>query len=262
MSDVFNEQGYWASFNEPWFEQIFETADYPRKIAEAGDHGSYYSYYNNSRYLIFRRDAPKVTNFAEFKALLRQNNWPNDEYGNGDPAQQICARYDLRPEDCTWGPRRAYGALDTKAATVLTSLAYLKFDAIGSPEYETHGPWSFDTWPSLNHDGMPELWNFSWTSFEGRGFDRCGGAKSKDECHKIEFCGWCIYDTQCALGYEKGPALGRVCEAGWSVMVPEKSWELPLILTISLTSAVIIIGLFAYHFRVRAARLAENYDGI
>jgi hypothetical protein len=264
VTDIFNEQGYWASFNAPWFKETFEMADYPKKIADSGDHGSYYSYDNCSRYLIFQRDAPNVKTFEEFKALLRQNNYENDTLGNGDPAQQICARYDLRPDNFSWGQPRPYGGLDTKTTSVLRALAFLRFDAIGSPEYETHGPWSFasERFPGFQHDGLPELWNFNWTSFEATDFDRCGGAQSKDECHAVDFCGWCIYDQECMLGYEDGPALGRSCEAGWSVRIPRKAWALPLILSISITSGVLIIALVAYHFKVKAAKLKEIYQGI
>jgi hypothetical protein len=261
VTDIFNRQGYWASFNAPWFNETFYAADYPQKIKDSGDCGNFYSYYNSSRYLIFERDAPNVASFEEFKELLRRNDYENDTLSNGDPGQQVMARYDLRPSDCKCGKRASSGGLDTKATTVMTALAFLKFDAIGSPEYERHPPWSFANpgFEHLNHDGLPELWNFSWTQFVAQGYDRCGGADEKKKCVAIDYCGWCIYDQSCKLGYGDGPALGQVCEAGWSIRVPEKKWAIPVIAAVSGTSGVIILVLFIYHFKVRHDR---TYKGL
>jgi hypothetical protein len=256
------EQGYWASFNSPWFTEIFNIAGYPEKIASAGAIGSWYSYYNCSRYKIFKRDAPTVTNFDEFKGLMDQNRFANDPLSNGDPAQQPMSRYDLRPDDCIWGKRRAYGGLDVKATTILRSLAFLSFDAKGSPTHASQPPFNFAApeWAHLNHDGLPALWNFSWVQFATEGFDRCGGARSKDDCFERAGCGWCIYDQRCLLGFADGPALGEKCQAGWVLPKKLPSWAIPVVATVASVSGVFMLAVYGGHF-YRKKKLA-GYDGL
>jgi hypothetical protein len=196
MTDVFVRQGYWPSFNTPYFDEIFNIAGYPQKIIDVGANGSWYSYYNCSRYQIFARDAPKVETYAQFKALMYRNDYENDPLSNGDPAQQIMSRYDLRRDNLSWGEPRSHGGIDLKTTSVLRSLAFLGFDAIAGPEHEIQAPFEFGKgrFAHLNYDGIPALSNFSWTTFEGREYDRCGIAKAKDGCLDIQVCGWCIYD--------------------------------------------------------------------
>jgi hypothetical protein len=262
VTDVTVAQGFWPSFNTPYFSEIFNVAGYPEKIAAAGATGSWYSYTNGSRFKIFSRDAPTVTNFAQFRELMNSNNWENDTLSNGDPAQQIMARYDLRPADCIWGSRRAYGGLDVKATSVLRALAFMSFDAIGSPTHEKHPPFNFSDpeWAGLNHDGIPAVWNFSWTAFGAQGFDRCGGALEKGECTAIHACGWCIYDQKCLLGFEGGPALGATCEAGWVVAKELQSWAVPLIAAVAAVSGLLMIGIYGFHFVTLRKRQA--YAGL
>jgi hypothetical protein len=262
VTDIVVAQGFWPSFNTPWFPEVFAIAGYPEKIAAAGATGSWYSYANNSRLKIFQRDAPAVADFAQFRELMNANNWENDTLSNGDPAQQIMARYDLRPRDCIWGSRRAYGGLDVKATSALRALAFLSFDAIASPTHERQPPFNFSApeWAALNHDGIPDVWNFSWTAFASQGFDRCGGAAGKEECIATRACGWCIYDQRCLLGFAGGPALGERCEAGWVVAKELQPWAVPLIASVAALAGILMIAIYAFHFAT--ARRARAYAGL
>ncbi|CAG2123568.1 unnamed protein product, partial [Medioppia subpectinata] len=53
VTGVLRSQGYWASYNVPFFEQIFNISGYNKLVEHYGD---YYSYNNTARALIFRRD--------------------------------------------------------------------------------------------------------------------------------------------------------------------------------------------------------------
>jgi hypothetical protein len=265
MTDIFARQGYWPSFNAPYFEEIFNAAGYPEQIAQAGTTGSWYSYYNSSRYKIFARDAPNVATYSEFQALMYRNDYKNDPLSNGDPAQQIMSRYDLRPDNLSWGKPRTHGGIDLKTTSVLRTLAFLGFDAIAGPEHQIQPPFEFGTgrFASHNHDGLPALWNFSWTTFGGREYDRCGNAKKKADCFENSPCGWCIYSQKCVLGFKKGPALGYTCEAGWVVKTETQAWAPALIASVCAISVVIMLVIYGYHFWNRGReRAKERYDGI
>ena len=159
------------------------------------------------------------------------------------------SRYDLRNETEIGKKPSAFGALDTKVTTALESLAYLQFQAIGSPEYETNRRWAFDEPPfeDVRHDGLPIVWEFPWLNFTTSGYDRCGGAKTKEECFEIPVCGWCTFTQECTLGHEQGPALGYYCENGWAVYKPLQSWAVPVIASVSAISALVIVAILGYN---------------
>lgn len=62
--------------------------------ASAGDKQSNYS--ECVRAQIFRRNHTNVTSLDGLKALLRYNDYKNDELSLGNPANAIASRYDLR----------------------------------------------------------------------------------------------------------------------------------------------------------------------
>merc|ERR1712154_749649 len=66
------ERGYWASYNVPAFEKVFNMSGYPALVAA---HGVENSYDLAPRARIFRRDANGVSNLEEYKALLRYNDY-------------------------------------------------------------------------------------------------------------------------------------------------------------------------------------------
>lgn len=258
MTSLFVEQGFWPSFNTPYFPEIFEIAGYNAQMAKNDTLSDYYSYYNTSRYLIFRREAAKIQNFDDFKKVLRFNKYTTDEYGHGDPGQQILARYDLRNDSCIYGKPNAFGGLDTKATTALNMLSTLKFDAVGSPQYEDWPAWEFGKgrWENLSYDGLPRVWKFPWQNFSALQYNRCD-ATTKNDCLSIASCGWCGASQKCMLGYSNGPALEK-CESGWTVS-SMPSWL--FILSIGLGSialvAVIVVSIVAYIKKTRNPHVLE-----
>jgi hypothetical protein len=241
----------------PYFLEIYNTAGYPAEVAKAtpGNESDQFTYQNCSRAKIFKRDAPTIEDYAAFKRLMRANNG-SDPLALGDPGKQIEARYDLRTDK-----PRAFGGLDTKATTAMTALAFMKFDAIASPQYETNIPWEFNEtkFPNIRYDGLPKHWQFNWTNFQSAGFDRCGGTNKQEVCIEKPFCGFCIYDQVCLLGFEKGPALGVHCEAGWVVKKPEKPWAIPVIISVAVFSVVLMALIYGYHF-ILVYRTSHKYQ--
>jgi hypothetical protein len=163
------DNGYVPSINTPAFSRIYETAGYPQQVEQT--QCNYWSYENCSRMQICKRDAQKVASYDQFKAFMRYNRWQTDPLSNGDPAQSILSRYDLRPDDClhqgtmTMCPH-AFGGTDSKTTNAARG-RQLKFDAVGSPQYESQTPWQFGTerWKDVLYTGLPEVWKFPWYSF-------------------------------------------------------------------------------------------------
>ncbi|KAH0786051.1 Laminin A family protein [Histomonas meleagridis] len=241
MTELFVEQGYWPSFNTPYFEEIFNIAGYPEQMKAHNETWDQYSYYNCSRYLIFKREAKKIQNYEDFKKVLRYNKYKTDEYGHNDPAQQILARYDLRPDDCKYGKRSAYGGLDTKTTTALTMLNNLEFDAIGSPQYEDNPVWEFGVgeWSNMKYDGLPKVWNFSWQKFH-TSFSRCGVYTSRSECVKVSECGWCEASKSCLLGFDGQKPAVEKCESGWTKSDENNNDKTKMIIIITVVVVVAI----------------------
>lgn len=244
-------QRYFPSINTPWFEDIFNAAGYPEKIASAGERGDYYSYYNSSRYLIFKQEAPKVETLEDFKKLMRRNKYETDEYGHHDPAQQILSRYDLRAIRPTiYGNASAFGGLDTKVCSAMSILHNLTFEAIGSPKHDDGIPaWEFGVEPfeNVNYDGLPKKWEFDWINYSTSNvYDRCNFT-NQDDCTAVERCGWCLYSQKCFVGSKDGP-LDETCESGWTYPVKLQSWAVPVVVSVSIIVVVFVAIVYAMAF--------------
>lgn len=147
------ERGYFASYNVPYFKEIFNLSGYPAVVAKKG---TQYSYQLAARAEIFRRDQGTVVDMESFKAILRYNDFHHDPYSHGNPMRAICSRGDL-----IVGNPMLMGCYDTKVTN-----NYLQkgrhSHAINGPT-RSHGlpPFSFDAFPNnQQHDGKMSLYFF------------------------------------------------------------------------------------------------------
>lgn len=139
VTDVVRRQGYWASYNIPYFKTIFDLSG--NKMMEE-QFGSFYSYTNYSRPLIFKRNYSDVNDLEGMKWIMRYNEFQTDPLSlipnctsatNGvcDPAYSamltVASRGDLDPA-CTVATMgilceqvmvglENLGAIDTKIAS-------------------------------------------------------------------------------------------------------------------------------------------------
>eukprot|EP00933_Yihiella_yeosuensis_P026398 TRINITY_DN20479_c0_g1_i2.p1 TRINITY_DN20479_c0_g1~~TRINITY_DN20479_c0_g1_i2.p1 ORF type:complete len:582 (+),score=106.34 TRINITY_DN20479_c0_g1_i2:36-1781(+) len=170
------KQGWWASYNSPYFKEIRIVSgadDMERRLGDA------YSYDKNPRAKIFHRDAPKADNESAVKHLLRYNNWRHDPLSAGgyggpteprSPENAIAARYDLMQNKST---RKAFGNTDAKLCSLKDCLA-LRFQAVSGPTADDQPPFAWrGEWGSSPHFGQPEIFNFDWVSF-GAKSERAG----------------------------------------------------------------------------------------
>jgi len=111
VTQILAKQGSWASYNVPYFQNLWTLGGYGTGGAKTADA---YSYTSCPRARIFKRarDDNTVTSFASFMKFMRYNR-ANDPLEEGDRCNGISSRCDLNsPElldyDC-------YGGVDSKA---------------------------------------------------------------------------------------------------------------------------------------------------
>lgn len=243
LTTLLADQGFFPSFNIPYFEEIFQIANY----TEASKNQTSNSYYENPRYLIFNRESKGVSDLKSFRDVMRLNNYKDEEFSN-DPGVQVFSRYDLRENN-----PKAFGGLDTKITSAWRALENMSFWGVWSPQYETNEAWDFDSdlnvgkFNHINHDGLPSKWQFAWRSFSGQNYSRCDASTSKDDCFKMSGCGWCTYDTHCYVGSKSGPALGVECIAGWVTPIEEKKGALAIIIPVTAVSFLFCFAIYGYN---------------
>ena len=169
-TDELAERRWVPSINTPYYAEVYNASGYPEQVAQT--QCDYWSYERCARHLIMKRDVvQQIRSYADFQRFMRSNNWQTDPLSNGDAAEAILSRYDLRPKEClhqgtmTQCPA-PFGGVDAKTTTIAQARA-LAFDAISSPQYEKQQPWEFGTarWPDVRYDGLPKRWTFPWVKF-------------------------------------------------------------------------------------------------
>ncbi|XP_075217926.1 putative phospholipase B-like 1 [Lycorma delicatula] len=167
---VLTKQKYWASYNIPFNIRTFRLSGQTEQIRK---YGKWFSYGNNPRGQIFKREQSKVTNMNNFMDLMRYNDYKRDPLSkcNCKPgysaSNAIAARHDLNPANGTFElhylSHRAGGAIDAK---IVNSTLFKKqqFVAVSGPTTGTDLPpfkWSTSKLePRYRHLGHPDLWQF------------------------------------------------------------------------------------------------------
>lgn len=274
MTDVTSqlvEDLYFPSVNTPWHHDLYELAGYPELVKSLGIYGSYRSD-KGPRWQIMKREAHRIKTFEDFQKFMRYNNYARDPYSQGDPAQQILSRYDLRPGTTPYGARNNFGGLDTKCLRLTEALTKLQMHAIASPVHGNGIPvWNFEEYaekydPTLRHDGLPNEWNFTWQQFGSTNYDICKFVP--DENHKKDtknlcinrspYCGWCTYEQECYPGEKDAPFFDQKCPDGWEIKQKEKEWAVPLIASVSVIVVVFCVVVYISHFLNQKAKKANT----
>jgi hypothetical protein len=173
VTQVLREQGYWASYNVPYFEDIFKISG---NEDMARTNGSYFSYKSTARANIFRRDQSKVVDLKSLYKLMRYNDFKNDPFSKCAVYNQTCnppysadltiaARNDLNDPNGEYSlddwKNRGEGAIDVKI-TDSKMVPNLEMLAVCGPTDEQQPPfqWSTTNIKELKHEGQPNLFNF------------------------------------------------------------------------------------------------------
>ncbi|MBN3300033.1 PLBL2 phospholipase, partial [Amia calva] len=163
------QKGYWASYNIPYFEQVFNISGCPALVQKYGD---WFSFDMNPRAQIFRRNHSLVVDLDSMVRLMRYNNFKEDPLSqcqgcdplnNGENA--ISARSDLNPANGTYPfgalTQRSHGGTDMKVTSFAMFSDYQLLAASGPtwdqlPAFQ----WSKSPFSGLLHMGHPDLWDF------------------------------------------------------------------------------------------------------
>jgi len=168
VSSVLRNQGYWSSFNIPYFDEVFRASGHQEMVDKYGD---FYSYNNNPRAQMFARDQDKARDVDSMIELMRYNDFQNDPLSrcNCTPPysaeNSISSRNDLNPINGSYPIKllghRPSGATDLKLTT-LDLLLLQQFVAISGPTYDPLPPfrWSTSDFKNLPHHGQPDLFSF------------------------------------------------------------------------------------------------------
>lgn len=133
---------YFASYNTPFFDELWIVAGYP-SVAEEDPS---YRRDKNPRALMFARDVPSITSVDDMKRIMRYNKWQTDPLAitegqtEPDAGNGISARYDLRTDESR---RKAFGGYDAKVLTYNSYNRKMIVYFISGPTSDDQEPWDF-----------------------------------------------------------------------------------------------------------------------
>ncbi|XP_030225757.1 putative phospholipase B-like 2 [Gadus morhua] len=163
------EKGYWASFNIPYYPEIFNASGCNELVEKFGP---WFSLDQSPRAQIFRRNQTAITDLDSMVRLMRYNNYREDPlsqcdacrpHANGENA--ISARSDLNPADGTYPfgalTQRPHGGTDMKMTSYVMSRGF-EMLAVNGPTADQVPPfqWSTSPYKDLLHMGHPDTWTF------------------------------------------------------------------------------------------------------
>jgi len=158
MSHRLRSHGFWGSYNRPYFEDIRESSGHAG--AQKGK-GTFYSWADNPRAVIFRNTAPAIGTLADMRILMRRNLFPVGLAVPNTPGHDIAARFDLSPTQPF-----PNGAIDAKI-TNRCLFANMRVQAISGPTTDNQRVFAWNNgakemWPGYSHIGQPNAWKFGW----------------------------------------------------------------------------------------------------
>ncbi|XP_065707962.1 putative phospholipase B-like 2 [Patagioenas fasciata] len=168
-TELLYQQGYWASYNLPYFEEIFNASGTPELVKKYGD---WFTYDKNPRAQIFRRNQTLVRDLDSMVRLMRSNNYLQDPLSRCkgcNPPQNaenaVSARSDLNPSNGTYPfpalRQRCHGGTDMKVTSWGMAPTFGLVAASG-PAWDDVPAFRWSTSPcsALLHMGHPDLWTF------------------------------------------------------------------------------------------------------
>ncbi|KAM9743645.1 putative phospholipase B-like 2 [Menidia menidia] len=168
-TEELQNKGYWASYNIPYYVDIFNASGCNELVDKFGP---WFSLDQNPRAQIFRRNQTHITDLDSMVALMRYNNFKEDPLSkcegcdplhNGENA--ISARSDLNPANGTYPfgalRQRPHGGTDMKMTSYEMFKDYSML-AVSGPTWDQVPPfqWSTSPYTDLVHMGHPDTWAF------------------------------------------------------------------------------------------------------
>lgn len=167
LTDTLNDNGYWSSYNIPYFPEHYQDAGYDQVMSLT--HSDEYSYEKTPRRILFDQLQKNVNNVDDMMKVIRFNNWDSAKIDEADesntqqdPGDTIAARYDILDDHDL---QYYFGETDAKVIDYHMAKS-MSFKAVSGP---THGgnlkPFKFpdDIYAKLK--GIPQEYKFKWELF-------------------------------------------------------------------------------------------------
>lgn len=169
MTDYIRSTGYWASYNVPYFYEIYEYSGFLKEFQKVGD---WRSHKETARAKIFAREEASIVNVTSLYHLMRYNDFKKDPLSRCELCTPpyssdltIAARSDLND------PKGKYivndlafsldGAIDAKVTN--SKLAKeLEFVAVSGPTDANQPAFDWTNFPGneAKHLDQPTVWKF------------------------------------------------------------------------------------------------------
>jgi len=163
MTPTLIDNGYWASYNIPYFPFIYNISGY---VPFFEKYGNAYSHDHCARAKIFRRDQGGVQTLDDMKRIMRYNEWQTDPLSLQDACKGIAARCDLNPpwSDNPLNSYSPFGATDSKITSNQLSAARATI-AVAGPTWDSQPPFAWTRqWEGVPHFGQPTVFAFDWVT--------------------------------------------------------------------------------------------------
>jgi len=161
QTDVLISTSYWASYNIPFYQFIYDISEYPAYLSK---YGNDWSYSKCARAQIFARDETQVVSFEDMKKIMRYNQYQIDPLSLQDACKGISARCDLNTpwSGSTLNGWVAFGAIDAKISDE-DKVPKLETKAISGPTWDNQPPFAWtNEWATVPHFGQPKVFAFDW----------------------------------------------------------------------------------------------------
>lgn len=162
VTNFYNQNGYWASYNVPYFEKAKQLSGYKTMQSL---YGNLFSWENTPRAKIIRERQAGITSMALLQQFMRNNNWTHDPLSLNCPMNQIAARGDLSPPGDHMCLRAAFGSVSVKITSTALSKRFAANLIVGPTTESTPvfswTPEFMKMFPTP-HYGQAQTYNFGW----------------------------------------------------------------------------------------------------
>ena len=163
-----NDNQYWASYNIPFYKEVYDLAGYPQMYAKFGNE---WSHDECARAKIYRRDQAGVSDVASMQKIQRYNRWQTDNLSLGDACRGISARCDLNNPwtkgclaNATLNGYAAFGAIDGKL-TNSELISKMTAIAVCGPSWDNQAIFTWNAFPEILCEECPRTYAFDWREF-------------------------------------------------------------------------------------------------
>ncbi len=179
MTANLNTQGYWISYNIPYFQKTYDASGSGTMAVEYGSQdGKFFIWNETVRFHQLQDLLPTVVDLPSMQQVMRYNNYKADKWstcGVCSPKYTamfaLAPRGDLNPSSAKWGPMMEWVrqqdlvATDAKVSSVSMMLRNLSATVVAGPTTSHNLPpfdWDSSPFSDLSHLGQPNTFDFDW----------------------------------------------------------------------------------------------------